>query len=90
MRRMILVLAVAVVLALLPDTALAKTSASQPVDPPQQVAQLRQQYEGLTPDQIRAAGYEPEGDCVTNPHGAGAMGTHVINQEYLEAAPIGE
>ncbi len=91
MRRMILVLAVAVVLALLSGTALAKTSASQPVDPPQQVAQLRQQYEGLTQQQIKDAGYEPEGECVTNPHGAGAMGTHVINQEYLEAQfPKGE
>jgi hypothetical protein len=67
------------------STALGQANASQ------QDAQLRQQYEGLTPQQIKAAGYEPEGECVTNPHGAGAMGTHVINQEYLEAQfPKGE
>ncbi len=87
MKRMVLVLAVASVLALVPGTAVAQSnsSASQPVDPPQQVAQLRQQYEGLTPDQIKAAGYVPEGPCVPNPMGAGAMGTHAINQQYLMA-----
>ena len=85
MRRTFLLVLVAAALALLPSTALGQANASQ------QVAQLRQQYEGLTPQQIKAAGYEPEGECVTNPHGAGAMGTHVINQEYLEAQfPKGE
>jgi hypothetical protein len=85
LRRTFLLVLVAAALALLPSTALGQANASQ------QVAQLRQQYEGLTPQQIKAAGYEPEGECVTNPHGAGAMGTHVINQEYLEAQfPKGE
>ena len=85
MRRTFLLVLVAAALALLPSTALGQANASQ------QVAQLRQQYEGLTPQQIKAAGYEPEGECVTNLHGAGAMGTHVINQEYLEAQfPKGE
>ena len=91
MRRTFSLVSVAAALALLPSIALGQADASQPVDPPQQVAQLRQQYEGLTPEQLKAAGYEPEGECVTNPHGAGAMGTHVINQEYLEAQfPNGE
>ncbi len=86
MKRIVLVLVVAAVLALLPATAVPQTSStSQPVDPPQQVAQLRQQYEGLTPDQIKAQGYVPEGPCVPNPMGAGAMGTHAINQQYLMA-----
>src|ERR671914_1975914 len=70
---------------LLPVMAIAQGSTAQPVDPPQEVAQLRQQYEGLTPQQIKAAGYEPGSPCVTNPSGAGAMGIHAINQEYLEA-----
>ncbi len=85
MKRIILVLAGAAVLALLPATAVAQTSAAQPVDPPPQVAQLRQQFEGLTPEQIRAAGYVPEGPCVPNPMGAGAMGIHAINEQLLMA-----
>jgi hypothetical protein len=91
LKRTFLLVLVAAASTLLPSTALGQANTSQPVDPPQQVAQLRQQYEGLTQQQIKAAGYEPEGDCVTNPHGAGAMGTHLINQEYLEAQfPKGE
>jgi hypothetical protein len=90
-RRIILVLAVATVLALLSGTAVAQSSTAQPVDPPQEVAQLRQQYEGLTPEQVKAAGYEQMHECVPNPEGAGAMGTHFINHEYLEAQfPKGE
>jgi hypothetical protein len=91
LRKVLWGVAASAVLALLPSMAIAQSSASQPVDPPYQVAQLRQQYEGLTPEQIKAAGYKPEGECVTNPHGAGAMGAHAINQEYLEAQfPKGE
>ena len=78
-------IAASVVLALLPGMAIAQSSASQPVDPPQQVAQLRQQYEGLTPEQIQAAGYEPGSPCISNPDGVGAMGIHAINQELLQA-----
>jgi hypothetical protein len=85
LRRIILVLSVAVALALVPSTALGQTNTSQPVDPPPQVAQLRQQYDGLTPEQIKAAGYAPGSPCISNPHGAGAMGIHAINQERLEA-----
>ena len=91
MRRTFLLIYVAAASALLPSTAFAQANTSQPVDPPQEVAQLRQQYEGLTQQQIKDAGYEPEGECVTNPHGVGAMGTHAINQELLEAQfPNGE
>lgn len=91
MRRIILVLAVAAVIALVPGTAAAQTSASQPVDPPQQVAQLRQQYEGLTQEQIEDAGFEQTHECVPNPEGSGAMGIHFINEEYYEAQfPEGE
>jgi hypothetical protein len=72
-------------LALLPGIAVAQTSTSQSVDPPQQVAQLRQQFEGLTPEQVQAARYVPEGPCIPSPHGAGAMGTHAINRALYEA-----
>ena len=41
---------------LLPGMAIAQRSTAQPVEPPQQVAQLRQQYQGLTPQQIEAEG----------------------------------
>ncbi len=78
-------IAASAVLALLPGMAIAQTSASQPVDPPPEVAQLRQQYEGLTPEQISAAGYEPEGPCVPDPQGTGAMGIHAINRALYEA-----
>ena len=75
----------ALVLALVPAMAIAQTSAPQAVDPPQQVAQLRQQFEGLTTEQIEAQGYVPEGPCVTNPQGPGAMGIHAINHQLYQA-----
>ena len=78
-------MAASAVLVLLPAMAIAQSSTAQPVDPPQQVAQLRQQYEGLTPQQIEAQGYVPEGSCVINPQGPGAMGIHALNQELLQA-----
>ncbi len=59
--------------------------APQPVDPPPQVEQLRQQFEGLTVEQIEAQGYVPEGPCVPSPSGVGAMGIHAINQELFKA-----
>lgn len=85
MKPIVLVFTVAAVLALLPGTAVAQTSTSQPVDPPPQVAQLRQQFEGLTLEQARAAGYEPASPCVPNPKGTGAMGIHALNQELFKA-----
>jgi hypothetical protein len=78
-------IAASALLALLPGIAMAQGSKPQPVDPPPQVAQLRQQYEGLSPQQIEAAGYMPEGACVLNPQGIGAMGTHAINRKLLQA-----
>lgn len=74
-----------VMLMLLAGAAMAQTAASGPVDPPPEFAQLRQQYEGLTPEQVEAAGYVPEGGCIPSPEGVGAMGTHAINGEYLAA-----
>jgi hypothetical protein len=59
--------------------------APQLVDPPPQVEQLRQQFEGLTAEQAEAKGYVPEGPCVPSPSGVGAMGIHAINPELLEA-----
>src|SRR5918999_2735415 len=85
LRRIVWGIAVGALLALVPAVAVAQTSTSQPVDPPPQVAQLRQQYDGLTPEQIKAAGYAPGSPCISNPHGAGAMGIHAINQELLQA-----
>ena len=76
----------ALLLALLPALAIAQTtSATQPKDPPPQVAQLRQQFEGLTSQQIEAQGYAPEGPCVPSPTGVGAMGIHALNQQLLQA-----
>src|SRR5215211_1402665 len=60
-------------------------STAQPVDPPKQVAQLRQKFEGLSTKQIKARGYVPEGRCVPNPKGPGAMGIHAINHKLLQA-----
>jgi hypothetical protein len=59
--------------------------APQTVDPPEQVAQLRQRFERLTAEQAEAEGYVPEGPCVASPSGVGAMGIHAINPELLEA-----
>ena len=75
-----LFVAASALLVLLPATVMA-----QPVDPPPEFAELREQYEGLTPEQVEAAGYAPEGPCVPSPTGVGAMGTHAINLDYLTA-----
>ena len=91
MRKVLYGKAASAVLALLPGVAMAQGSNAQPVDPPQQVAQLRQKFEGLTPKQVEAAGYVAEGPCVPSPSGVGAMGTHALNQELLQAQfPKGE
>ncbi len=60
-------------------------STARPVDPPPQVDQLRQQFEGLTAQQIETQGYVPEGPCVASPSGVGAMGIHALNPELLQA-----
>ena len=81
LRKVLYGMAASALLALLPAVAVAQNSTAQPVDPPQQVAQLRQKYEGLTPQQIEAQGYVAEGPCVPSPQGAGAMGIHAINRQ---------
>jgi hypothetical protein len=80
LRRILWMVGASALLALIPGVAMA-----QPVDPPPEFAQLRQQYEGLTPQQIQDAGYVPTHGCIANPQGAGAMGTHAINGELLTA-----
>ena len=91
LRKVLFGIAASALLALLPGMAIAQNSTAQPVDPPQQVAQLRQQFEGLTPQQIEAQGYVPMHGCISNPQAPGAMGTHAINQELLQAQfPQGE
>ncbi len=80
-----LFIAASVLLALMAGAAIAQSAASGPVDAPPEFAQLRQQYEGLTPEQIEAEGYVPTHGCIANPQGAGAMGTHAINGELLTA-----
>jgi hypothetical protein len=91
LRKVLYGMAASALLALLPAVAIAQTSTAQPVDPPQQVAQLRQQYEGLTPQQIEAQGYVAEGPCVPSPQGPGAMGIHAINRQLYQAQfPNGE
>ncbi len=87
MRRIIMLVTVAalmVAMLSLAGVAWAQSTA-QPVDPPQQVDQLRQQFEGLTVEQIEAQGYVPEGPCVPSPSGVGAMGIHALNHELLQA-----
>ena len=91
LRKVLYAIAASILLALLPGMAVAQNSTAQPVDPPEQVAQLRQEYEGLTPQQIEARGYIAEGPCVPSPQGAGAMGIHAINRQLYEAQfPKGE
>jgi hypothetical protein len=91
LRKVLYGMVASAVLALLPGIALAQGDTAQPVDPPQQVAQLRQQFEGLTPQQVEAKGFIAEGPCVPSPHGAGAMGIHAINRQlYQEQFPKGE
>jgi len=83
---LLLFVAAGAALALVAGAATAQTAVSGPVDPPPEFAHLRQQYEGLTPQQVEAAGYSPDkGGCIPNPAGAGAMGTHAINGEQLTA-----
>jgi hypothetical protein len=91
LRNVLYGIAASALLALVPSMAAAQNSTAQPVDPPQQVAQLRQQFEGLSAQQIKAQGYVPEGPCVLSPSGVGAMGIHAINRQLYQAQfPKGE
>jgi len=87
MKRIVMLVTVAALMAAmlaLAGVAWAQSTA-QPVDPPPQVDQLRQQFEGLSAQQVEAKGYAPEGPCVPSPSGVGAMGIHAINFKLLEA-----
>jgi len=87
MRRIIMLATVAAPMAAMLAIAGVASAQSTPqtVDPPEQVAQLRQQFEGLTAEQAEAEGYVPEGPCVASPSGVGAMGIHALNPELLQA-----
>ena len=63
----------------------------EPVDPPAEVAALREKYEDMTPEEVKAAGYVAEPPiCVAAP-GIGGMGIHAENQELKETQfPTGE
>src|ERR671917_269790 len=87
MKRIILLVTVAALLAAmlaLAGVAWAKSTA-QPVDPPKQVAELRQQFEGLSIKQILARRYVPERPPVLL---LGQKGK-VIGLEW-EAADVGQ
>ncbi len=91
MKRILLLATLAALMAvsavlLVPGMATAQDgNAAEPVDPPPQVAQLRQQFEGLSAEEVEAQGYVPTHGCVPNPQGPGAMGVHAINHDLLEA-----
>lgn len=85
LRKVLWSMVASAVLTVLPGTAIAQSGAAQPVDSPPEVAELRQQFEGLTAEQVEAQGYVPMHGCISNPAGVGAMGTHAVNPELLEA-----
>jgi hypothetical protein len=87
MKRLIMLVTVAALMATMLALAGAASAQStpQPVDPPPQVDRLRQQFEGLSAQQVEAKGYAPEGPCVPSPSGVGAMGIHAINFDLVEA-----
>ncbi len=75
------VLICALALALCATLALAQSGPPipEPVDPPAEVAELRERFENLTPEQVRAAGYVADPPhCVAVP-GLGGMGIHAVN-----------
>ena len=63
----------------------------EPVDPPAEVAALREKYEDMTPEEVKAAGYVAEPPiCVAAP-GIGGMGVHAVNQQLMQTQfPQGE
>ena len=87
MKRIVMLVTVAALMAAMLAIAgvASAQSTAQPVDPPPQVERLRQQFEGLSAEQVEAEGYAPKGPCVPSPSGVGAMGIHAINFELLEA-----
>ncbi len=83
----------ALLMSLFPAVAFAQGGPSipDPVDPPEQVAELRERFEDMTPDEVRAAGYVGDPPiCVAAP-GLGGMGIHAVNREAYDAQfPAGE
>ena len=83
----------ALVLALIlavPALAQGLPPAPEPVDQPDEVAELRDKYEDLSRDEIEAAGFVIPDECVSAP-GLGAMGYHTVHMEkYAEQFNAGE
>jgi len=69
---------VALSLVLLPSFALA----AEPIAPPEGFAELRARFEDLTAEEVQAAGYAADTECVAVP-GLGGMGIHALNFELL-------
>jgi hypothetical protein len=81
----------ALLVALCPTVAFAKGSPPKPVDPPEQVAQLRERFESMTAGQGKSAGYVAEPPVCVSAPGIGGMGIHTINRELYGAQfPRGE
>jgi hypothetical protein len=77
----------ALLMLLVPAVALAqgRPPMPEPVDPPAEVAELRERFENLTPAEVRAAGYVADPpECVAAP-GVGGMGIHAMNRELMAA-----
>ncbi len=64
--------------ALTPSFALA----AGPIAPPEGFAELRARFEDLTAEEVQAAGYAADTECVAVP-GLGGMGIHALNFELL-------
>jgi hypothetical protein len=76
----------ALLLSLCPTIAFAQGGPTipDPVDPPEQVAELREKYEDMTPEEVKAAGYVAEPPiCVAAP-GIGGMGIHAESHTLLD------
>ena len=83
-------LVLALILAM-PASAQGGPPAAEPVDPPDEVAALRERFEDMTPDEVKAAGYVANPPvCVAAP-GIGGMGIHAVNQQLMQTQfPQGE
>ena len=57
----------------------------EPIDPPQQVAQLRERFENMTPEQVKTAGYVAQPPVCVSAPGIGGMGIHAINRDLYGA-----
>ena len=83
---------VALLIALVPTLAFAQGGppAPEPVDQPNEVAELRDKYENLSAEEVEEAGFEIPDECVSVPD-LGGMGYHTINGRLMgEQFPAGE